>query len=90
MVIDTPGIVPDLFADILRKSLVFQNQPFQSPLMKLGIWPKQGIEIVYIGCKMLGMMKKHGFHIDIRLQGIIKIRERQYFKGVMLYHRCTS
>ena len=44
----------------------------------------------YIGGKMLGVVEKHGFHIDIRLQGIVKIRERQYFKGVMLNHGCTS
>ena len=90
MVVNASGIVPDFCADILRKLLIFQKQPFQGPFVELGIGPKKGVEIVYIGGKMLGVVEKHGFHIDIRLQGIVKIRERQYFKGVMLNHGCTS
>ena len=90
MAVDGSRKVPHILADFLRQAFIFHEKTFQGPFLKFRMRLQKPVQAVHIRLQVPGVVEEQSLRIDMRLQGVIEIREGQKLKGIILDHGITS
>ena len=90
MAVDGSRKVPHILADFLRQTFIFHEKTFQGPFLKFRMRLQKPVQAVHIRLQVPGVVEEQSLRIDMRLQGVIEIREGQKLKGIILDHGITS
>src|SRR5882672_271434 len=74
------GVVPDRGPDVLGHLVDAPEQVLDRPRPPLRVLLERGIGIVHVSRVVLVVMDLHGLGVDVRLEGIERVRKRRNYK----------
>ncbi len=72
----TSAVVDDGLANLLRHLVDLHHDLFDAFLVVLGIVLEGIIEVIHVGLVMAVVMELHRQSVDVRLEGVLGVRQR--------------